>query len=161
MKKIPAYLYGFLLVGLTAVSAGWFTRIGISEWYESFPRPFLTPPDSVFPVVWTILYIAMALSFGRYLNSKFPSADNGGKILFITQLLLQIGWCYTFFAKGLTGAAFVIILLLDYIVYKLIQNFTRVDQYAAWLLYPYFWWLAFATFLNFNYVYTYGLKIAF
>lgn len=161
MKKFSAYLYGFLLVGLTSTVAGWFTRIGLGEWYGGLPRPFLTPPDSVFPVVWTILYIAMALSFGRYLNSEFPSADTGGKTLFIVQLLLQIAWCYAFFAKGLIGMAFFIIVILDYTVYKLIQNFTRVDKYAAWLLYPYFWWLAFATFLNFNYAYTYGLQIFF
>lgn len=161
MKKISAYLYGFLLVGLTGAAAGWFTRLGIGEWYGGFPRPFLTPPDSVFPVVWTILYIAMAVSFGRYINSEFPSADNGGRILFVTQLLLQVAWCYTFFAKGLTGMAFIIILMLDYTVFRLIQNFIRVDKYAAWLLYPYFWWLAFASFLNFIYIYTYGTNIVF
>ncbi len=161
MKKLPYFLYSLLIVGLTAAIAGWLTRTGISTWYNGYPRPFLTPPDSVFPIVWTILYIAMIISFTRYQIAEFPKADNNGKILFITQLLLQILWCFTFFFKGLPGVAFLVILLLDATVYLLIKNFSRVDKYAAWLLYPYFWWLAFATFLNFNYIYTYGLEIVF
>ena len=32
------------------------------QWYYSLPNSLLTPPDWVFPVVWTILFFMMAVS---------------------------------------------------------------------------------------------------
>ena len=33
------------------------------KWYRSLRRSTLTPPDYVFGIVWTILYITMFISF--------------------------------------------------------------------------------------------------
>ena len=37
--------------------------------YSSLEKPFLSPPGIVFPIVWTILYILMGISYG-ILKSK-------------------------------------------------------------------------------------------
>ena len=37
--------------------------------YDSLEKPFLAPPSSAFPIVWTILYILMGVSYG-ILKSK-------------------------------------------------------------------------------------------
>ena len=32
--------------------------------YNSLEKPFLSPPSMTFPIVWTILYILMGISYG-------------------------------------------------------------------------------------------------
>ena len=48
-----------------------------SEWFKSLNRPFLSPPDSIFAPVWTVLYIMMFVSFFLFLQAKHV---NGKKI---------------------------------------------------------------------------------
>ena len=60
MKKIWLFLGIPLAVGgLAALLAG-----GMAD-YGSFVKPPLSPPGWVFPVVWTILYLAMGYASYR------------------------------------------------------------------------------------------------
>ena len=77
--------------------------------------------------------------------------------IFIIQLFLQILWCFTFFVQGHLGLGLAIIVLLDFSVFKMISLYAKVNKTASYMLYPYYWWLLFATFMNFNFVYKFGL----
>ena len=51
------------------------TRPEIPTWYAALTKPWWTPPPLAFPIVWTILYIMMAVSFWRLWNNEPRSVD--------------------------------------------------------------------------------------
>ncbi len=55
-----AGLAGFVVVAGIAASSGALFKPG--RWYETLLKPGWTPPGWVFPVVWTPLYVAIAVS---------------------------------------------------------------------------------------------------
>lgn len=161
MNNLKKLAYSSLSVFVTAYASSYFTQYGIYNWYASLSKPLFTPPDFVFPIVWTILYILLVISFFLILVHTLPSEKKEANNLFLSQLLLQIIWCFLFFYNGYIGLAFGIILLLDFIVYKMIKYFHKICHGAAYLLYPYFIWLCYATYLNFTFIYTQGLIVMF
>ena len=60
MKKVWDYLWPVLLC--VGVTAGFFQRSAIEEWYPLLHKSAITPPAIVFPIVWSILYVLMGLS---------------------------------------------------------------------------------------------------
>lgn len=161
LKKGFKFLYVVISVWLTAYICSIFTQTGLSGWYNSFNKPELTPPNQVFPVIWTIIYILLILSTCIVLRDADSKHRNKINNMFITQLALQILWCFTFFAEGQLGLGLIIILLLDIVAFKTISEFMKVKHFAGLLLYPYYWWLIFATFLNITFVISGGMVILF
>jgi tryptophan-rich sensory protein len=157
MKQGIKFFYVFFAVMLTAYICSVFTNNGISQWYDNIEKPFLTPPNKVFPIAWAILYVLIIIS--TFIALKDADSYNRKKAnnYFILQLFLQILWCFTFFAEGHLGLGFAIILLLDIAVFKMIGIYSKINKTASYMLYPYYWWLLFATFMNFNFVYNFGL----
>lgn len=161
MKKLLKFFYAFTAVMLTGFICSKLTDIGINGWYNRFDKPFLTPPNAVFPIAWSIIYVLMILSVFIVLRDATKPLISKANNLFLVQLFLQIFWCFTFFAEGYLGFGFAVLLLLDISVYKMIKTFAKINRFASILLYPYFCWLLFATFLNLSYAYNYGLIIVF
>ena len=64
-KLIPQLLIPLGIGGL----AGFLTRESVESYYQ-LNRPILSPPGWIFPVVWTLLYILMGISFERILRSE-------------------------------------------------------------------------------------------
>lgn len=161
MNNLKKFTYSALSVLVTAYASSYFTQYGIYNWYSSMAKPIFIPADSVFPIVWTILYILLIVSFFFVLVHAHSHELKEANNLFLSQLLLQIIWCFLFFYSGYIGLAFGIIILLDFIVYKMIRYFHKICHGAAYLLYPYFAWICYASFLNFTFIYEQGLIVVF
>lgn len=161
MKKAFKFFYAAAAVLLTAYICTIFTKAGINLWYDDFPKPPLTPPNIVFPIAWSIIYVLLIVSVFIALRDADSYNRRKANNLFITQLLLQILWCYTFFAHGYLGLGLALIVLLDITIYRMIVVFGRISRLASRLLYPYYWWLIFATFLNAVFVASGGLIVVF
>ena len=159
MKQTFKFLYVSLAVMLTSYICSIFTFSGINQWYDYIEKPFLTPPKQVFPIAWTILYVLIIIS--TFIALKDADSYNRKKVnnYFIIQLFLQILWCFTFFAQGHLALGFAIMILLDICVFRMISIYSKINKTASYMLYPYYWWLLFATFMNFNFVYNFGLII--
>ena len=119
-------------------------------WYATLEKPGFNPPNSVFPIVWTVLFALMALS--AWLVWRTP-ADEGDKKTALTwfaiQLVLNVSWSFAFFAMHSPIAGLAVILWLLVAIVLTMVFFDRVSRAAALLLVPYLLWVGFATGLNF------------
>ena len=156
MKNTFKLAYILVAVFITAALGSYFNQIGMQNFYYTLQFPPLVPPSVVFPAVWTLLYALMIISAFMVAIKADPDNLNRSNFWFLGQLVLHILWTYTYFYLGAIGAAAIIILLLDYNVYKMIRSFARTDKTAAYLQIPYMLWVLFATYLNFAFVYYNG-----
>ena len=68
-RKVITYIQSILL----PVVIGGVVGLIIAPFmdYNSLVQPFLAPPSFLFPIVWTILYIFMGVSYGILKNNQF------------------------------------------------------------------------------------------
>lgn len=159
MKKIFKFAYVLLVVLLTAYLSSIFSRYGTSGWYQTLPKPDITPPDYVFSIVWALLYALIIAATFIMLNHSPSLLHNWAHDLFLAQCFLQILWCYTFFAHGYLALGMVIIIMLDVAVIKMVHLYYKLNHISAYLLVPYLLWVLFASILNGAYVWMYGVNV--
>ena len=114
--------------------------------YDMLNQPPLSPPSILFPIVWTILYVLMGVSFG-ILRDKHLN-DSNVKLIYYIQLIVNLLWPIAFFVLKWRLFAFIWILVLDVLVVLMIFTFYKRDKTAALLQLPYLAWVLFASYLN-------------
>ncbi len=114
--------------------------------YNSLVKPVLAPPSILFPIMWTILYILMGISYG-ILKSNDLNDGNVKKIYYL-QLFVNSLWSIFFFTFKWRLFAFIWILLLDLLVIIMIYIFYKRKKQAGLLQIPYLLWALFASYLN-------------
>jgi translocator protein len=125
-----------------------FTNSQINSWYKTINKPTLVPPDYVFPIVWTTLFILMGISFYLILinNTKNKTTEIN---IFIVQLIINILWSVYFFTLHKPLIAFFVIIALWLLILANIIIFYKKSRLSAYLLIPYIVWVSFATYLNY------------
>ena len=147
IRPIP-FLFNLLLSLGGGALVGLLTRGG--EMYDTLIKPPLSPPPFLFGIVWSILYILMAVSITLVI-SKSGGETSASKIYYL-QLLVNFIWPVLFFSFGLLTFSFIWILLLTALVAVMIVSFYRISPLAALLQIPYLIWLLFAAYLNLGFV---------
>lgn len=146
-------LFYFLLSLIITLGTGVLSYIfnkNSMMFYEQLNKPSFTPPNIIFFIVWTVLFILMGLALYRILKLK----DEGKNIrkavlLFSIQIGLNFLWPIIFFRKRLIFIAFLeVILMVIFIVLTIIEFFKK-DKIASILLVPYVLWCIFAGVLNY------------
>lgn len=144
--KISLGIISCLVIGFLGSLA---TQSNVNEWYTTLNKPSFNPPNWLFGPVWTLLYIMMGISFGLIWNTK-KSLANHATAWFGSQLLLNLSWSFAFFYCESPLGALIIIVLLLVCILKCIKIFQPLSTLAAYLLFPYLFWVSFATILNFE-----------
>lgn len=147
MKKVIPVIFWVSVCLILGFLSSLLQREAIVEWYPTLQRSPFSPPDWVFPIAWTILYILMGISVGllhniRSIYTRFLY------LLFGVQLLLNILWSFFFFYMRNPTLGFVDIIMLDIFTVIYFAGSFFVKRISAWLFLPYIIWLAFATYLN-------------
>ena len=114
--------------------------------YNSLQKPFLAPPSILFPIVWTILYILMGVSYG-ILESK-SLIEPKTKFIYYLQIFVNATWSIIFFTSKWRLFAFIWIILLDLLVIIMIIEFYKKNKIAGLIQIPYLLWVLFASYLN-------------
>lgn len=119
-----------------------------SGWYQSI-KPSITPPNWVFPVVWTTLFFLIALSLYFNLISANKKQKNDIILVYGINFVLNITWSAFYFGmKNLLISFFEIIVLLVSII-AMIGVSNKISKKAGYLLIPYLLWVGFASVLNY------------
>lgn len=130
-------------------AGSYFTTPEIPTWYAGLTKPSWTPPNIAFPIVWTTLYVMMAVTLWLLWDRVQPSPARSTALgWFAVQLVLNAIWSPVFFGAHATRTALVIIALLLIAVVMTIRAAWPLHRPAALLLFPYLLWIAYATSLN-------------
>lgn len=144
MNKVLTYIKSILVPLLIGALVGFLTSNYID--YNNLIQPSFAPPAILFPIVWTILYTLMGVSYG-ILKSNFLTDDKINTI-YSSQLFVNALWSFFFFAFELRLFAFFWILLLIALVILMIIEFYKKNKVAGFLQIPYLLWISFASVLN-------------
>lgn len=117
-------------------------------WYSRLQKPRYTPPDYVFPIVWTILYSMIAVSGWRVWEAQPSWRRRKALHLWAEQLIANAKWTKLFFGQHRPTLALLDIVAMEGIILEYISAASKVDRTAALLFVPYMGWVAFAAVLN-------------
>lgn len=144
-KQIFACIALPLLVGgLSALLTGENMRL-----FEMVNKPSLSPPDWLFPIVWTILYTLMGIASYLVLTGEGSREEKAGAIsVYLYQLLVNFLWSTWFFNFRWYLFAFFWLVLLWILILITLIRFYRISKPAGYLMIPYLLWVTFAGYLN-------------
>lgn len=117
------------------------------DWYRNLSKPSWTPPDWVFPVTWTVLYLCMSVAAARV-----AAMDGTGQALALwsVQIAFNTLWTPVFFGLKRMQAGLVVIGLLWLSVAATCVAFWQHDIVAGALFLPYVLWVTIAGALNWS-----------
>ena len=147
MNKIIIYIKSILLPVLIGALVGLITSGSMD--YNMLQKPPIAPPGAVFPIVWTILYVLMGISYGILKTNN--QTDEEIDWIYYIQLAINALWSIIFFTFKWRLFAFIWIILLAAAVISMIRKFYNKNKIAGLLQIPYILWVAFAAYLNFGF----------
>ena len=148
MKKKNAGAYaGFILLSLAVGGAASFIAQKGMPAYDRMAKPWFAPPDILFPIVWTLLYILMGIGMARVWLTKSP-ARKGALTVFLVQLAMNFLWTVWFFGLQKYLLAFLWLVALVFAVAEMCRRFSLAEKLAGRLQLPYVVWTIFAAALN-------------
>lgn len=124
------------------------------SWYSQLVKPSWSPPSWLFGPVWTVLYVFIAISFGKVFFMAWQKQISIVVILpFVLNLIFN--FAFTSIQFGLKNnylAALDILLVLGTLVWAMMA----IYPHARWITYmqiPYLLWVLFATVLQLTVTY--------
>lgn len=144
MSKLSVYIESILIPVLLGTLIGLVTSSYMD--YSMINKPVLSPPGIVFPIVWTIIYILMGVSYAILEERKL--IDNKINLIYYAQLFVNLLWSIFFFVLKWRLFSFFWILLLIVLVIIMIKKFYNKNKLSGLLQIPYLLWISFAAYLN-------------
>lgn len=118
------------------------------DWYRRLDLPSWTPPDWMFPVAWTVLYVLIAWA-GWRVGNRVPAGGAALPLgLWACQIALNALWTPIFFGKHRPDLAVPVIVALWLAVATMLGSFFSIDALAGLAVVPYLIWVSLAAVLN-------------
>ncbi len=124
------------------------------NWYQTLIRPSWAPPSWLFGPVWSVLYVLIAISFGKVFLSLWQKQISFMVALpFILNLVFNL--IFTPIQFGLKNnllAGIDILLVLATLVWAMIVIYPHI-KWVSYIQIPYLVWVLFATVLQLTITY--------
>lgn len=144
MEKLKIYAKSILIPVVIGGIVGIIISRSID--YNGLVKPFLSPPSIIFPIVWTILYVLMGVSYGILKQNDLLDFET--RRIYYLQLFVNALWPIFFFTLKWRLFAFLWIVLLLVLITTMIRVFYDRSKTAGLIQIPYLLWTVFATYLN-------------
>ncbi len=142
MSDWMTFLPFLVAVFVVAVSGAVFMP---GPWYETLEKPSWTPPNWLFAPAWTVLYVMIAGAGWLVWKAEGFGIALG---VWALNLVFNAAWSWLMFGRHRIGAALVDALAMLATIVAFIALAWPLSQTAALLFVPYFFWVAFASALN-------------
>ena len=115
------------------------------NWYERLAKPSWTPPNRLFPLAWTTLYLGLAVIGSRVAPMEGSAHAMG---FWAMQIAFNTLWTPVFFGLRKLGAALVVMAGLWLAAAGLLGALWPLDGLSFALAVPYLVWVSYAGALN-------------
>ena len=115
-----------------------------NAWYVALAKPATTPPDWMFPVIWSLLYVMLGIALSMVLNARGARGRGLAVLLFAVGFGLALAWQPVFFGAHRVGLALLVIVGMLVMGIVTTLAFGRIRSAAAWLMVPYLVWVSMA-----------------
>ena len=125
-----------------------------NNWYELLDKPSWSPPAWLFGPVWTLLYILIAISFGKVFILTYQKQVLFSVALpFILNLLFNFAFTpLQFGLKNLLLATIDILLVLFTLIWAMVAIYSN-GKWITYIQIPYLLWVSFASVLQITITY--------
>jgi len=144
----------FALLFLIAISLG-VGQVGVVfmtpdtfAWYKALSKPEWTPPNYIFPIIWTVLYLLMGIAawlVWREKKEQYEWALSAWSI----QLILNGLWTPLFFGYHQIRLSFILIVFYAITVFITTALFYKHHKFSGFLMTLYLGWVMYAGVLNY------------
>jgi len=150
MQSTPSIILSIIIMAIVMFLPSSLTKRAIgSDWYKCVRPPF-TPPNYVFPIVWTFLYVTIGIGLAKTLMLRDSYERSILLGLYAWNLALNVVWSLVYFGGHDTVLAlFILMNLLISTIFILYYSYQLLPVWVLWMLLPYVGWLYFAMVLNF------------
>lgn len=144
-NNVKYFLTALCIVAVAAVGSI-FTGIG-QEWYAILIRPSQWPPNYLFPIVWSAIYLLVFFALCYCIKQNVPNLK---KLLIVAAIngVLNVLWCLTFFTLHMPLLGLVAIILNLAAAIALVAEIYGANKIWAYFTAIYPLWVSLATALN-------------
>lgn len=147
-RNVAVFIKSVALPLVVGLVASLLTRQSMQVFSE-LNKPPLSPPAILFPIVWTVLYTLMGISFYLILTSGGSEEEiQKAARTYYLQLAVNFLWPTFFFNLQWYLFSFIWLMFLWVLVLIMLKRFSTISKVAMWINVPYLIWLTFAAYLN-------------
>lgn len=148
MNRALKIFFWVIALQIVSMLIGLYMKDALSGWYVGLNKSPFNPPQYVFPITWTFLYITIALAGFLLFEKKSIYVIPFEKIFFSIQLILNWSWTPIFFGmQNIILSLYCMTGIVIFTALTIIFSYKN-NKIASFLLTPYFLWLLFASYLN-------------
>lgn len=126
------------------------------SWYKEYRKKLWLPPRWLFPIMWAIMYLLIAISFYVFFRNSYSGEPDYVvptiALLFLFNILANKQWSPTFIEARMTVMAMVLVIVIVATGIAILVIFGINANYVSWVPFatflPYLLWCCFALTLN-------------
>lgn len=147
-KKLK-YFTGFIILLSATLSVGGIASLLGGKMNKDFVKPPAFPPDWLFPVVWGVLYVAIAVaSCLAYFSQKDNKKRNLDLIFYAVHLFFNMFWAMFFFRLNMMIFATIWLAIVVSTAIIVTYRYYKTNYASGIIFTIYTLWLIFAMYLS-------------